>query len=91
LTIGQIEVLTTHGQKREVERMKFEAGIHGAKVDGGASDQKKEDPMTYVSPKYRDCVPGDPRTYEHLTKEERKEWSEQLRMEHKRFIGTVLH
>jgi len=36
-------------------------------------------PPDKVSSKYAKCVPGNPSSYSHLTEEEKREWSEQLR------------
>lgn len=62
----------------------MQAALHGADIkDGGDGADAAKNKYGYirppnVDPKFEGCVPGAPETYGHLTKEERKEWTDQL-------------
>lgn len=71
MTRGQLEVLVGLAQKREIAQMKFQAKLHGGKIDEKKFDTEQEG------------TPGDPDSYAHLSMEERKELTQKQLGRHK--------
>jgi len=71
-------VMYEHSEKRMVERLRFDAGVHGIKLDGD-----DDTPQARVAPKVKGGVSGDPDSYSHLSKEERQRLTEEMMGGHK--------
>jgi hypothetical protein len=81
-------VMYEHSEKRLIERLKFDAGVHGIKL--------KDDPPaaqqggTPSSPAQKGkCIPGDPDSYNHLSMEERQRLTEEMMGKHKAWDATA--
>jgi len=68
-------VLCELAQKRELVRMKFQANLHGAKIKDGDLAGSNQETGT----------PGDPNSYAHLSKEERKRLTQKQLSNHKKW------
>ena len=69
LTFGQLSVLYKHYEKRLVQRMEFDAGIVGAKLDKDKPAKREEQEMLFKSPE----------EYEKLSKKERVELTKEMK------------
>lgn len=67
-------MLFNHCQKREIERFKAEAALHGAKIDV---------PTTEVKNKENNFVFKDPDEYKNLPDEEKKRLTKEMKGAHK--------
>ena len=65
-----------HSEKRMVEKLRFDAGVHGIKLDG-------DDDTPAQAPRVKGGVSGDPDSYSHLSKEERQRLTEEMMGGHK--------
>ena len=66
-------------EKRENERRKFDVIIHGGKIDETKTTvptSSSDDPLLF----------RDPKEYEHLTEEERKELTRKMKEGHKEIL-----
>jgi len=75
-------VMYEHSEKRLIEKLKFDAGVHGIKL--------KDDPPQARGPRGKataptkgKCIPGDPDSYSHLPMEERQRLTEEMMGRHK--------
>jgi len=82
LTLGQIEALYEYHVERTLEEMRFQANIHGAKIEGDKGSSKEED-------KSQTPIFKDPSAYENMTMEQRKELTEKMLTSHKKIVGGV--
>lgn len=71
-------MLFEHSEKRLSDRLRFEAAIHGAKLDEPAPGPKDKAPRTD-----KKCQSGDPDSYSHLSMEEREELTRKMMNKHK--------
>ena len=71
-------VLYEHSEKRQVDRLKLEAGFHGIKLKDSEPDVPK--------PTRSGGVSGDPDSYSHLTMEERNELTRKMMGKHKMWV-----
>jgi len=70
-------VLFEHSEKRLSDRLRFEAGVHGAQLEETAGPKEK-------TPKPgKKCQPGDSDSYSHLSMEEREELTRKMMNGHK--------
>jgi len=67
-------VLFNHCQKRETDRFRAEAALHGAKIDA---------PITEVKNKENTFVFKDPDEYKNLSDEEKKRLTKEMKEAHK--------
>ena len=84
VTFGQLLALYEHAQKREIERHKFQAIMHGA--------EPKESSM--VSSERKDSRPfmfGDPDDYKNMPSEEQKDLTEKMLSAHKLWAKKPFH
>ena len=72
-------VMYEHSEKRMVERLRFDAGVHGIKLDG----DEQAPQQAGVAPRVKGGVSGDPDSYSHLSKEERQRLTEEMMGGHK--------
>jgi len=81
VTVGQIEVLYLHTLKRQMEKFKFEAAVHGVDLDKESSKSipKKKSDFEFKSPE----------EYEKLPEEERKKLTEKMIGTHKKWVGSA--
>ena len=77
ITFGQLIVLFEHSQKREVDKRKFQAAIHGAKITDAPEVVTKEGDSSFT---FRD-----PNDYEKLSMEDRKKLTEIMMGKHKQW------
>lgn len=76
VTFGQLLVLYEHAQKREIDRYKFQATLHGAEPkDMPAVERKEARPFKF----------GDPEVYKNMPPEEQKNLTEQMMQAHKQW------
>lgn len=78
-------VLYEHSEKRMVERLKFDAGVHGVKLKDEAPAPSSSHGQTATKRETAKgkCIPGDPDSYSHLSMEERQRLTEQMMGKHK--------
>ena len=76
VTFGQLTVLFEHAQRREVDKRKFQAAIHGAEIkDAPAVVDKKTDSFMF----------GDPDDYKDMPVEERQKLTDIMMGKHKQW------
>ena len=66
--------LYRHAQKREEQRMRFQAHLHGLSVKDEASEQAQQ---TVEAPQ-EDFTFGEPSSYDHLSKDEKQKLTKKL-------------
>jgi hypothetical protein len=64
-----MEVLASHADKREYEEFKIQAALHGAEI---------KDKPSFEKPENDDLLFRDPKEYENLSEEERKELTDKM-------------
>jgi len=79
VTLSQLTVLFKHAQKREADRLKFQAALHGAKVD--AAPETKPD----LAKEKKPFMFGDPDDYAKMPMDVRKKLTEKMMGAHKRW------
>lgn len=76
LTNGQIDVLFRHAKERELEKFRMLASLQGLRFK---DDEEQE---MYAGTEFEGCVFGKPETYQHLTDEQKKRWTDMLMAHH---------
>ena len=76
-------VMYEHSEKRLVERLRFDAGVHGIKLDDTEEDSPSQPRSTPSVKQKGKCIPGDPDSYSHLSEEERQRLTESMMGNHK--------
>jgi len=74
-------VLYENALKREEERFKLQAALHGAKFDEDEDIDTTDTPKRKTT-KAKSFMFGDPKDYEHLSPEERQRLTEQMMGKH---------
>ena len=78
--MDQMVSLFEHYQKRESERIRVYAAIHGAKLKENKNiDKEPSDDFEFV----------DPDSYKSLSKEKRKELTDRMKKKHMFWAGTT--
>lgn len=80
-------MLFDHAQVRRIEEMRFQAALQGVELKGGEKRKGSDDLPREGKGKFDGCVWGKPETYAHLTKDELKEWTDELISGTKRTLG----
>lgn len=85
VTFGQLLTLYEHAQKREIERYKFQAMMHGA--------EPKDDPPPMISSEKKDSpfMFGDPDDYKNMSPEGQKDLTDKMLSAHKLWAKKPLH
>uniref|UniRef100_A0A6M3KPU3 Uncharacterized protein n=1 Tax=viral metagenome TaxID=1070528 RepID=A0A6M3KPU3_9ZZZZ len=77
-------VMYEHSEKRLIERLKFDAGVHGIKLkDDPAQPRARDTGSKAVVTTKGKCIPGDPDSYSHLSMEERRRLTDDMMGRHK--------
>jgi len=85
VTFGQLLVLFEHAQKREGDRYKFQAMLHGTKTEDAP------EPVVQSEIKASSFMFGDPDEYKNMPPEEQKDLTEKMMAAHKRWADNPLH
>jgi cell division protein YceG involved in septum cleavage len=82
LTKGQLLILYEHTIEREDERRKFLAAIHGVKLESTGKYSQEEEVV-------EGFLFGDPSSYEHMSKEEKKDLTAKMMGKHKKWYSEM--
>ncbi len=86
VTFGQLFVLFEHAQKREAERYRLQAMMHGAEA--------KDAPQSVAQSEIKVSKPfmfGDPDEYKNMSAEEQKDLTEKMMGMHKQWASKPIH
>jgi hypothetical protein len=83
--------MTTHAYERDAEKIKFYAACHGAGVDEptGETAAVSGNLPTDRDPRFKGCIPGDPKSYAHLPEELQREFLEKRMEEDRQFFSQA--
>ncbi len=82
VTFGQLFVLFEHAQKREADRYKIQAMMHGAETkDASPATATEAKPFMF----------GDPDDYKNLPPEEQKDLTNKMMGMHKQWANKPMH
>jgi len=77
-------VLFEHSQNREMDRMRFQAGIHGIDLDKETGTKKGGQQVSAVKERPADMFKfGHPDSYKSMSQEEREDLTQQMMGRHK--------
>ncbi len=85
VTFGQLLVLYEHAQKREAERFRFQAMMHGAEPKDSSSIVSSEKKAS------RPFMFGDPDDYKNMSPEGQKDLTDKMLNAHKLWAKKPLH
>jgi len=88
LTENQILALFDFASKRRIEELDYNARLHGFKTNSSSNKKNNAEDISWGDGKYSECTLSDPASYEHLSDEDKQEFSKQMFSKYMRELGN---